>query len=139
MTGKSPEAFRSISEAAAELKVEQHVLRFWESQLPFIRPLKRAGGRRFYRPGDLALLKEVQRLRDHGHALSEVRRLHGEGRFTAARAKAPTVSAIAEPRMTPPSSFGTRPTQGAEPTPFIAAYDALVRAKSRLDALLAAR
>lgn len=136
MTGKSPEAFRSISEAAAELKVEQHVLRFWESQLPFIRPLKRAGGRRFYRPGDLALLKEVQRLRDHGHALSEVRRLHGEGRFTAARAKAPTVSAIAESRTTP-SSFGTRPVQSAEP--LLAAYDALVRAKSRLDALLAAR
>ena len=43
VTGKSPEAFRSISEAAAELGVEQHVLRFWESQLPFIRPLKRGG------------------------------------------------------------------------------------------------
>ena len=50
---KGPEAFRTISEAAEELGVPQHVLRFWESKFSFIRPMKRAGGRRFYRPQDI--------------------------------------------------------------------------------------
>jgi len=59
---KSPEAFRTISEASAELDVPAHVLRFWESKFPQISPLKRAGGRRFYRPQDLQLLRGVKRL-----------------------------------------------------------------------------
>jgi DNA-binding transcriptional MerR regulator len=62
VTEKSPEAFRTISEAADELEVPAHVLRFWESKFPQISPLKRAGGRRFYRPQDLALLRGVKRL-----------------------------------------------------------------------------
>ncbi len=53
---KGPEAFRTISEAADELSVPQHVLRFWETKFAFIRPMKRAGGRRFYRPADIAVL-----------------------------------------------------------------------------------
>ena len=57
---KGPEAFRTISEAADELGVPQHVLRFWESKFSFIRPMKRAGGRRFYRPQDIAILAGVQ-------------------------------------------------------------------------------
>lgn len=59
---KSPGAFRTISEAADELDVPAHVLRFWESKFPQISPLKRAGGRRFYRPEDLALLRGIKRL-----------------------------------------------------------------------------
>ncbi|MED5550886.1 MAG: MerR family transcriptional regulator [Pseudomonadota bacterium] len=59
---KSPEAFRTISEAAEELDVPAHVLRFWESKFPQISPLKRAGGRRFYRPQDLQLLRGIKRL-----------------------------------------------------------------------------
>ena len=59
---KSPDAFRTISEAADELDVPAHVLRFWESKFPQISPLKRAGGRRFYRPQDLQLLRGVKRL-----------------------------------------------------------------------------
>ena len=59
---KSPEAFRTISEAADEIGVPAHVLRFWESKFPQISPLKRAGGRRFYRPQDLQLLRGVKRL-----------------------------------------------------------------------------
>ncbi|WP_417470735.1 MerR family transcriptional regulator [Maricaulis sp.] len=62
VTDKSPEAFRTISEAADELDVPAHVLRFWESKFPQISPLKRAGGRRFYRPADLALLRGIKRL-----------------------------------------------------------------------------
>lgn len=59
---KSPSAFRTISEVATELEVPQHVLRFWESKFPQIRPLKRGGGRRYYRPEDISLLKQIQNL-----------------------------------------------------------------------------
>jgi len=59
---KSPDAFRTISEAADELGVPAHVLRFWESKFSQISPLKRAGGRRFYRPQDISLLRGVKRL-----------------------------------------------------------------------------
>ena len=59
---KGPEAFRSISEASGELGVPQHVLRFWETKFTFVKPMKRAGGRRFYRPQDIAVLAGVRRL-----------------------------------------------------------------------------
>ncbi len=76
---KGPEAFRTISEAADELGVPQHVLRFWESKFSFIRPMKRAGGRRFYRPQDLDMLKSVRALlRDEGYTIKGVQRLHKE-------------------------------------------------------------
>ncbi len=59
---KSPEAFRTISEVAAELSVPQHVLRFWESKFPQVKPMKRGGGRRYYRPQDLNLLRGIRHL-----------------------------------------------------------------------------
>ena len=59
---KSPEAFRTISEVAEELDVQQHVLRFWESKFSEINPLKRGGGRRYYRPEDVEVLKRIQHL-----------------------------------------------------------------------------
>jgi len=59
---KSPDAFRTISEVAAELDVPQHVLRFWESRFAQIKPVKRAGGRRYYRPDDVDLLRGIQAL-----------------------------------------------------------------------------
>jgi DNA-binding transcriptional MerR regulator len=59
---KSAEAFRTISEVALELDVPQHVLRFWESRFTQIRPVKRAGGRRYYRPEDVDLLKGIRAL-----------------------------------------------------------------------------
>lgn len=59
---KSPEAFRTISEAAEELDVPQHVLRFWETRFSQIRPMKRGGGRRYYRPEDVDLLKGIRHL-----------------------------------------------------------------------------
>lgn len=76
---KGPEAFRTISEAADELNVPQHVLRFWETRFSFIRPMKRAGGRRFYRPQDIAVLRGVRRLlHDDGLTIKGVQRLHRE-------------------------------------------------------------
>lgn len=59
---KSPDAFRTISEAAEELNVPQHVLRFWETRFTQIKPMKRAGGRRYYRPADVELLKGIRGL-----------------------------------------------------------------------------
>ena len=76
---KSPNAFRTISEAAEEVGVPQHVLRFWETKFPFITPLKRAGGRRFYRPQDVVVLKAVKRLlHEDGLTIKGVQRLHRE-------------------------------------------------------------
>lgn len=76
---KSPDAFRTIGEAAEELGVPQHVLRFWETKFTFVRPLKRAGGRRFYRPQDLLVLKGVRTLlHDQGYTIRGVQKLHRE-------------------------------------------------------------
>ncbi len=76
---KSPNAFRTISEAADEIGSPQHVLRFWETKFAFVTPLKRAGGRRFYRPQDLVLLKAVKRLlHEDGLTIKGVQRLHRE-------------------------------------------------------------
>ena len=59
---KSESSFRTISEVASELNVPQHVLRFWESKFSQVKPLKRGGGRRYYRPEDVALLKRIRDL-----------------------------------------------------------------------------
>ncbi|HEY5793762.1 MAG TPA: MerR family transcriptional regulator [Bosea sp. (in: a-proteobacteria)] len=62
MDTKSADAFRTISEVAEDLDIPQHVLRFWETRFSQIKPLKRGGGRRYYRPDDVALLKGIRRL-----------------------------------------------------------------------------
>jgi len=73
---KSPSAFRTISEVSAELNVPQHVLRFWETKFAQLRPLKRGGGRRYYRPEDVELLSRIRELlyRD-GYTIKGVQRL----------------------------------------------------------------
>lgn len=77
---KSPSAFRTISEVSADLDVPQHVLRFWESKFPQVKPLKRGGGRRYYRPEDVDLLRRIRELlyRD-GYTIRGVQRLLREG------------------------------------------------------------
>lgn len=60
--GKAPDAMRTIGEVATELGVKPHILRYWEAQFETLHPLKRAGGRRYYRPEDMALLREIDRL-----------------------------------------------------------------------------
>ena len=76
---KTADAFRTISEAAEEIGVPQHVLRFWETKFSFVRPMKRAGGRRFYRPQDIAVLRGVRTLlHDDGYTIKGVQRLHKE-------------------------------------------------------------
>ena len=78
---KSPDAFRTISEVADDLGIPQHVLRFWETRFSQIRPLKRGGGRRYYRPDDVDLLKGIRHLLyGEGYTIRGVQRiLKGEG------------------------------------------------------------
>ncbi len=78
---KSATAYRTISEVSDELDVPQHVLRFWETKFSQVRPLKRGGGRRYYRPEDVNLLRRIQTLlyRD-GYTIKGVQRLLREGR-----------------------------------------------------------
>jgi DNA-binding transcriptional MerR regulator len=77
---KSAGAFRTISEVADELEVPQHVLRFWETKFPQVRPLKRGGGRRYYRPEDVELLRQIRSLLYHeGYTIKGVQRLMREG------------------------------------------------------------
>lgn len=76
VSAKSPSAFRTISEVADELKVQQHVLRFWESKFSQIKPLKRGGGRRYYRPEDVKLLKNIYHLLyQEGYTIKGVQKL----------------------------------------------------------------
>ncbi len=77
---KSAAAFRTISEVAEELDIPQHVLRFWETKFGQIRPLKRGGGRRYYRPEDVVLLQRIRRLLyDEGYTIKGVQRLLRDG------------------------------------------------------------
>jgi DNA-binding transcriptional MerR regulator len=77
---KAAGAFRTISEVADELHIPQHVLRFWETKFPQVKPLKRGGGRRYYRPDDIALLRRVSDLLYiQGYTIKGVQRLLREG------------------------------------------------------------
>ena len=60
--GKAPDAMRTIGEVADGLGIRQHILRYWEQQFPMLQPLKRSGGRRLYRPQDVALVATIDRL-----------------------------------------------------------------------------
>ncbi|HSR55473.1 MAG TPA: MerR family transcriptional regulator [Alphaproteobacteria bacterium] len=77
---KSAEAFRTISEVADELEIPQHVLRFWESKFSQVKPLKRGGGRRYYRPEDIVLLRSIRTLLyNEGYTIKGVQKLLREG------------------------------------------------------------
>lgn len=79
-TGKSPDAYRTIGEAADELGVPRHVLRFWETRFSQLRPMKRAGARRYYRPEDIALIGRIRDLLyEEGYSIRGVRKLLKSG------------------------------------------------------------
>ncbi len=95
-TGKSDQAFRTIGELASELGVPQHILRYWETRFPQLRPLQRAGNRRYYRPADVQLARRIHRLlNEEGYTIRGVQQLlaqrgGGEGEVEARAApKAP--------------------------------------------------
>lgn len=78
--GKSKNAFRTISEVADELSLATHVLRFWETKFTQIQPMKRGGGRRYYRPEDVALLRRIRSLLyDEGYTIKGVQKLMRDG------------------------------------------------------------
>jgi DNA-binding transcriptional MerR regulator len=73
---KAPDAFRTIGELSAELGVAQHILRYWESKFPQLKPLQRAGNRRYYRPADVALARRIHRLlNEEGYTVKGVQKL----------------------------------------------------------------
>jgi DNA-binding transcriptional MerR regulator len=106
---KSPTAFRTISEVATDLSVPQHVLRFWESKFQQIRPLKRGGGRRYYRPEDIHLIGSIKDLLyNQGFTIRGVQKLLKENsRFPSAR------SMVAEPQV--PASMVHQQPQSTSP------------------------
>ena len=87
---KSPDAFRTIGEFSAELGVAQHILRYWETKFPELKPLQRAGNRRYYRAADVALVRRIHRLLgDEGYTVKGVQKLL---RSKSAEAPAPTLA-----------------------------------------------
>jgi len=95
--GKSATAFRTISEVSSELDVPPHVLRFWESKFAQVKPLKRGGGRRYYRPEDIDLLRSIRELLyTEGYTIKGVQKLLREGgaRFAAPAPAAAAVTAV---------------------------------------------
>ncbi len=130
---KGPEAFRTISEAADELHVPQHVLRFWETKFSFIKPMKRAGGRRFYRPADIAVLRGVRRLlHDEGYTIKGVQKLHREQGLKHLVAAGDGVMPPASPEKPAPLT----PKAAGDTESLMAALRDLETAKARLDDLL---
>ena len=128
---KGPDAFRTISEAADELGLAQHVLRFWETRFAFIRPMKRAGGRRFYRPQDLAVLRGVRRLlHEQGYTIMGVQRLHRE------QGLACLVDGAAVVADRSPAVSAGPPPSGEARQDLAGTLDALQAAKDRLDQAL---
>jgi DNA-binding transcriptional MerR regulator len=107
---KSPDAFRTISEVAEDLDLPQHVLRFWETRFTQIRPLKRGGGRRYYRPDDVDLLKGIRHLLyGEGYTIKGVQRiLKEEGpRFVQSVGRGEQqVAAPPEGRASPADAYG---------------------------------
>ena len=140
MTTKGPNAFRTISEAAEEIGVPQHVLRFWETRFSFIRPMKRAGGRRFYRPQDVAVLKGVKTLLySRGFKIEGVQKLHREkGLKHLLEAAGQDVDAdfAIEDLETPAAEASGAPISVAGRARLRKALASLEAAKSKLDSAL---
>ena len=92
---KAPDAFRTISEVAQELDIPQHVLRFWETRFPQIKPMKRSGGRRYYRPDDVDLLKGIRRLLySEGYTIRGVQRILKEQGIKSVQGLADSSAAV---------------------------------------------
>lgn len=114
---KSASAFRTISEVAEELQIQQHVLRFWETKFSQVRPLKRGGGRRYYRPEDVALLKRIHHLLyTDGYTIKGVQKLlKGQGKAKAAQTKGGQSSAASAPAVKAPAIPVAANTQTLSP------------------------
>ena len=130
LSDKAPDAFRTIGELSQELGVPQHILRYWESKFPQLRPLQRAGNRRYYRAADVALARRIHMLLNHdGYTVRGVQKLLFDKAAPATPDSAQRVHDAA--REAPPAA-----------TPSLAApsldIDRLVRLRDRLSAALSA-
>ena len=115
---KSAAAFRTISEVAAELDLPQHVLRFWETKFNVIKPMKRGGGRRYYRPEDVALLRSIRDLLyTDGYTIKGVQKLlrEGGGKLTAPAEMPPGAPGQAGQAAPPAPAPGTAEDSGRDP------------------------
>ena len=137
--GKSAEAFRTISEVAAILDVPQHVLRFWESKFTQVKPLKRGGGRRYYRPADVDLLRTIRSLLyDNGYTIKGVQKLlrdgvvRSDGEIVAGDESGPL--GVVEPTTASPADAA--PQADARRRELRAILDELEAAKRVLDAAI---
>ncbi len=131
---KSSTAFRTISEVAADVGVQQHVLRFWETRFPQIEPIKRGGNRRYYRPADVDLLKQISRLLyQDGYTIKGVQQLLGRT-DGGERAAGPDVIRDGVPAARSPRPTQARPIAIAE----MAEMPALAAIRAQLAAALAA-
>ena len=126
---KSPDAYRTISEVAVSMDLPQHVLRFWETRFPQIKPLKRGGGRRYYRPEDVELLRAIKRLLyGQGYTIKGVQKMlrdqgiqavvRSEPAAVAARpVEPPAPIAPREARVEPPMGEPVAPPPALKPKP----------------------
>ena len=120
VSDKSPGAYRTIGEVAEAIDLPQHVLRFWETRFPQIKPLKRGGGRRYYRPDDVDLLRAIKRrLYDQGYTIRGVQKMlreQGAGAVMEAEGAAPPEPEPDDPEAPPPRRDPpmTAPGLGAE-------------------------
>ncbi len=149
-SGKDPAAFRTIREVSDQLGVPQHVLRFWETRFPELKPLQRGGNRRYYRPADVAFAAALHKLlHQDGYTVKGVRKLiadHGAGNLVAiangsaaaarARTEEPPVRAVATAAAALPEP-APAPALAAE-APDAALFADLRRLRDRLAAALAA-
>lgn len=143
-SGKSGAAFRTTTEVAEELDLPAHVLRFWESKFPEVKPLKRGGGRRYYRPEDVDLLRRIRQfLYQEGYTIRGVQKLLREGGL---RGEEPPAAPVE--RAAPPTLFALEPgPDPPAPAPSRQALQAaleevrreILEIRALLDKLLASR
>jgi DNA-binding transcriptional MerR regulator len=145
---KSPDAFRTISEVADDLDLPQHVLRFWETRFAHIKPLKRGGGRRYYRPDDVELLKGIRHLLyGQGYTIKGVQRILKEGGIRSVQAigrgekpadlppPGPADEGDDAPGLLDDADHGLAPAQASGPGPARVAPDDVARLRTALDDL----
>ena len=127
LADKAPDAFRTIGELSQELGVPQHILRYWESKFPQLRPLQRAGNRRYYRAADVALARRIHTLLNQdGYTIRGVQKLLADKAATPVSAESVSAQAVSAPvREAPPSAPSLD-------------VDRLIRLRDRLSAALSA-
>ncbi len=137
---KTEDAFRTISEAASELDVPQHVLRFWETRFTQIRPLKRGGGRRYYRPADMTLLRSIRSLLyNDGYTIKGVQRLLKERGVRAVAESAPAPESNGDLAPLPASFHDSGEDNPEPPTSFTSQTHHLQALRAALADLNSAR